>query len=300
MAQAALFSLEEAFLTADIAVEGTILVIDKTTVPIIKFIDKETEVKVDISFNQESGVKSLPLIASFISNWPHLPKLVLILKQFLTQRQLNEVYYGGINSYSLLLMVVSFFQLHARKEVGSLDANLGVLLIEFFELYGRNFNYMKTGIRVTDGGSYFPKDQSCSDKSSILYVEDPTSASNPPDNASRGCFGMWQVKQAFENAYLKLHSTVINRDFPPRTTQSLLSLIVKVSQEVDDYRRHVGSKWGDATAAASTTVPVYAPPYMPYMAMAPPMIPSPAHGVPPHQLSLMQNQVDSSKIEFSS
>eukprot|EP00731_Ephydatia_muelleri_P015529 Em0008g1249a len=50
-----------------------ICVYDKTTVPIIKFIDGLTEVKVDISFNTELGPRS-----------------------FLTQRQLNEVYFGGI------------------------------------------------------------------------------------------------------------------------------------------------------------------------------------------------------------
>lgn len=50
-------------------------------------------------------------------------------------------------------------QLHPRVNAGNNRANLGVLLIEFFELYGRHFNYLKTGIRVKDGGSYVPKDE---------------------------------------------------------------------------------------------------------------------------------------------
>ena len=37
------------------------------------------------------------------------------------------------------------------------DSNLGVLLIEFFELYGVNFNWEVTGISIRDGGYYFPK-----------------------------------------------------------------------------------------------------------------------------------------------
>ena len=37
------------------------------------------------------------------------------------------------------------------------DCNLGILLIEFFELYGLNFNYQSTGISTLDGGSYFNK-----------------------------------------------------------------------------------------------------------------------------------------------
>lgn len=42
--------------------------------------------------------------------YPVLPYLVLVLKQFLLQRDLNEVFTGGIGSYSLFLMAVSFLQ----------------------------------------------------------------------------------------------------------------------------------------------------------------------------------------------
>lgn len=58
------------------------------------------------------------------------------------------------------------------------NINIGVLLIEFFELYGRNFNYLKTGIRITNGGCYVAKDEvqkSMMDgyRPSMLYIEDP-------------------------------------------------------------------------------------------------------------------------------
>ena len=58
------------------------------------------------------------------------------------------------------------------------NANLGVLLIEFFELYGRHFNYLKTGIRIRDGGAYVPKDDiqrkmENGYRSSLLCIEDP-------------------------------------------------------------------------------------------------------------------------------
>ncbi len=244
-----LFSLEEEFKRADIAIEGSILVLDKTTVPIIKFIDKRTEVKVDISFNHDSGLKCAKVIQKFMQQYPVLSKLVLILKQFLTQRQLNEVYYGGISSYSIILLLVSFLQLHPRHAATEANANLGVLLIEFFELYGRHFNYMKTGIRVLDGGSYFTKGEEVQD---LLYIQDPV---NHKENASRGCFGMWQVKQAFDHAFLKLHSTVISRDNPVPRKESLLSSIIKVSQEVVEYRSWVDSTWPMPPLSSPPTTP---------------------------------------------
>jgi len=46
----------------------------------------------------------------YMQQYPALQYLVLILKQFLSQRDLNDVYTGGLGSYSLILLIVSFFQ----------------------------------------------------------------------------------------------------------------------------------------------------------------------------------------------
>lgn len=78
--------------------------------------------------------------------------------------------------WSLYNLYIS--QLHPRFDALDPNANLGVLLVEFFELYGRNFNYLKTGIRIKDGGAYLAKDdiQRCMEngyRPSMLCIEDP-------------------------------------------------------------------------------------------------------------------------------
>ncbi len=256
-----LFSLEDDLRRNNVALEDSILVLDKTVVPIIKFIDKLTEVRVDISFNQKSGLWSARMIQQFIQEYPFLPKLVFILKQFLYQRNLHEVYYGGISSYSLILLLVSFLQLHPRHTAAESNPNLGVLLIEFFELYGRNFNYMRTGITVLEGGKYFPKEDMIQKmggpgKNSLLYVVDP---SNPTENAAGGCFGLWQVKQAFDHAFCHLHSAVLTRENPIPKRDSLLSDIIKVSKEVEEYRNWVDSSWLLTPLTPSPPPPYYYP-----------------------------------------
>lgn len=178
----------------DIADESGIKVLDKASVPIVKLTDKKTEIKVDISFNMCNGVKSAELIQQFIRQYPVLPKLVYVLKQFLLERDLNEVFTGGISSYSLILMCISFLQLHHRTDVFK-QVNLGVLLIEFFELYGRRFNYMQTGIRIRDGGRYINKEEMQKDmvdghRPSLLCIEDPLQASN---DIGRSSYGVLQV-----------------------------------------------------------------------------------------------------------
>jgi hypothetical protein len=42
---------------------------------------------------------------------------------------LMQVFTGGLSSYCLILMVVSFLQLHPRHDAADATANLGVLLI---------------------------------------------------------------------------------------------------------------------------------------------------------------------------
>ncbi|KAH0521520.1 Non-canonical poly(A) RNA polymerase PAPD7 [Microtus ochrogaster] len=291
--------LEQALRKHNVAEPCSIKVLDKATVPIIKLTDQETEVKVDISFNMETGVRAAEFIknymkpectclflrardsagsptvspdcvtaqgervfsyslsksesfslgdGSFLEKYSLLPYLILVLKQFLLQRDLNEVFTGGISSYSLILMAISFLQLHPRIDARRADENLGMLLVEFFELYGRNFNYLKTGIRIKEGGAYIAKEEimkamTSGYRPSMLCIEDPLL---PGNDVGRSSYGAMQVKQVFDYAYIVLSHAVspLARSYPNRDSESTLGRIIKVTQEVIDYRRWIKEKWG--------------------------------------------------------
>uniref|UniRef100_A0A8B9P6D0 Terminal nucleotidyltransferase 4A n=1 Tax=Apteryx owenii TaxID=8824 RepID=A0A8B9P6D0_APTOW len=240
--------LEQALRKHSVAEPYSIKVLDKATVPIIKLTDQETEVKVDISFNVETGVKAARFIKEYMKKYSLLPYLILVLKQFLLQRDLNEVFTGGISSYSLILMAISFLQLHPRIDARRADENLGMLLIEFFELYGRNFNYLKTGIRIKNGGAYIAKEEimkvmTNGYRPSMLCIEDPLL---PGNDVGRSSYGAMQVKQVFDYAYIVLSHAVspLARSYPNRDSESTLGRIIKVTQEVIDYRAWIKKKWG--------------------------------------------------------
>lgn len=264
-------TLESELISVGIADPHSIRVLDKASVPIIKLTDRESQVKVDISFNMQSGVEAAKLIKSFKRKYPVLEKLVLVLKQFLLQRDLNEVFTGGISSYSLILMCISFLQLHPRQTECFMDnPNLGVLLMEFLELYGRKFNYMKTGISVKQE-RYLPKEELQKDmvdghRPSLLCIEDPLT---PGNDIGRSSYGALQVKKAFMYAYTVLTPAVLEvLDHGGQHHQglysnsssqtSILGRIVRVTDEVIDYRNWVratfGHRFTTATASAPTTV----------------------------------------------
>ncbi|XP_067281746.1 terminal nucleotidyltransferase 4A isoform X4 [Pseudorasbora parva] len=240
--------LEQALRKHSVAEPYSIKVLDKATVPIIKLTDQETEVKVDISFNVETGIKAASFIKEYVKKYTVLPYLIFVLKQFLLQRDLNEVFTGGISSYSLILMVISFLQLHPRIDARNPNMNLGILLIEFFELYGRHFNYLKTGIRIKNGGAYMAKEDimkamSNGYRPSMLCIEDPLL---PGNDVGRSSYGAMQVKEAFDYAYIILGHAVspLARSYPNKDSDSTLGRIIKVTQEVIDYREWIIKKWG--------------------------------------------------------
>lgn len=241
-------TLENQLAMQGIADISTIRVLDKASVPIVKLTDRETQVKVDISFNMQSGVQSAELIKSYKKKYPPLSKLVLVLKQFLLQRDLNEVFIGGISSYSLILMCISFLQLHPRQNFTE-SSNLGILLLEFLELYGRKFNYMKTGISIKNGGRYMPKEELQREmvdghRPSLLCIEDPLT---PGNDIGRSSYGALQVKQAFEYAYIVLDQAVaqVNAFLNDCNQNSILGRVIRVTDEVIDYRKWVKANFED-------------------------------------------------------
>ncbi|CAF1302882.1 unnamed protein product, partial [Adineta ricciae] len=118
--EALMLVLREAFCRHCICTQEGIQIINGATVPIIKLTDRKTDVKVDMSFNMNNGLRSAQLVLHYLEEYPYLKYLVYVLKQYLLQLNLNEVWTGGISSYSLILMLVCFFQTYYKKEQNSL------------------------------------------------------------------------------------------------------------------------------------------------------------------------------------
>lgn len=170
-------------------VTSRVSIIAKAKVPIVKFVTTHGRFNVDISVNQSNGLLSGKIINGFLADiHPRGPNnsstslalrsIIMITKAFLAQRSMNEVYTGGLGSYSIVCLAVNFLQMHPKIRNGEIDPeeNLGVLVMEFFELYGCYFNYDEVGISLREGGTYFSKRQRGwfdYNKRMMLSIEDP-------------------------------------------------------------------------------------------------------------------------------
>ncbi|XP_046842483.1 terminal nucleotidyltransferase 4B-like isoform X3 [Xenia sp. Carnegie-2017] len=232
-------TLENELIEQGIADVNSIRVLDKASVPIIKVTDTKTMVKIDISFNMNNGVQSAELIKSYMEQYPPLACLAFVIKQLLVNRDLNEVFIGGLSSYTVVLMIVSFFQRHTDNFQSSHHTvNWGVLLIEFFELYGKKFNYDNVGIRVVGNGSYFNKEEVLGKSlanETHLCIEDPLTKGN---YIGKGSFRINDVKRLFEWAYHELTKGVLNK-IPGNENSSILGRLALMRRDTIQQRERL-------------------------------------------------------------
>jgi non-canonical poly(A) RNA polymerase PAPD5/7 len=146
---------------------------------------------------------------------------------------LHNIYTGGISSYFLVLLIVSYLQVY-----GHTSKNLGGHLLNLLDLYGNKFNFAATQISVIEPGSHLiiPPQQNFSHHHTDLSpphtpsvpplnVVDPL---NPSQIVGQSVFGMWQVQLAFRNAYAVLHMHYLEEGIPehPTAIDQLLASIL--------------------------------------------------------------------------
>lgn len=119
--------------------------------------------------------------------------------------------------------------------------NLGVLLVELFETYGRFFHYEHVGISLRNGGHYFRKQSrgwGNPNSPALLTIEDPQ---DPMNDVSGGSYGFVRVRQTLQGAFEVLSaalclrgSALLDRTYDPQTSaeMSILGSIMGVTPEV--------------------------------------------------------------------
>ncbi|GAA5912761.1 uncharacterized protein JCM6883_006225 [Sporobolomyces salmoneus] len=144
--------------------------------------------------------------------------LVLLVKAFLAQRGMNEVFTGGLGSYSIICLVISFLQLHPKIQSAQIQPsrNIGLLFVEFLEYYGKHFNFDEAGITLKGRGGYFNKHDKGwfrQNQPYLLSIEDPN---DPSNDVSGGSHNIIRVRQTLAGGFDTLSATILQR-------QSLLS-----------------------------------------------------------------------------
>ncbi|KAJ5612842.1 hypothetical protein N7510_006036 [Penicillium lagena] len=209
----------------NIVVPNSIEVIAHARVPILKFVDKLTGLRVDLSFDNDSGLVANETFQMWKAEYPVMPVVISIVKQFLLLRGLNEVPTGGLGGFSITCLVVSLLQ---HMPHGHVQQNLGNILMDFFNFYGNIFNYERMGISMNPPG-YFNK-RVFQDKNDRLTIEDPNNRDN---DISGGTKEIALILRAFSKAHDVMKNAMIDMSMTGASHTSILQYIIGANY--DEY-----------------------------------------------------------------
>lgn len=180
-------------------------VIKSAKVPLVKVVESSTGLNFDISFNKLDGINQVKDIQKALDYYPEMRYMILVIKCFLKQRDLNETYQGGIGSFLLFCLVLTFLReirkdyVHDNREDDIDRILLSEFIIKFFD-YFANFDYFRKQIIVSGGGAVVNKYM----KAYGLSVTSPQDANHDIGAAVfrvREVFGIFKNRVHFLNNY---------------------------------------------------------------------------------------------------
>ncbi|TNV74895.1 hypothetical protein FGO68_gene8183 [Halteria grandinella] len=139
------------------------------------------------------GIRCCQFVKKKLEEYQILESLTLVLKKFLALRNMNQPYQGGLNSYGLIILIVTYLNLNLpdfyNKE-GQLSA--ARVLKHFLSYFGRHF----------DSNYYIINEQQQIvpeiNYSSILVIRDPL---NPMNNIGKSTFNFDNIRAEFARAH---------------------------------------------------------------------------------------------------
>ncbi|KAI1296659.1 Poly(A) RNA polymerase GLD2 [Halotydeus destructor] len=155
----------------------------RATVPLLKFQEIATGIKVDLNIGNAVGIRNTHLIKCYADSDLRVAPLVLAVKKWASSHEINNAHRKTISSYSWTLMVIHFFQygvkgdpvlpclqkLHPdlfneladirRLQLGAKwpihesnnKCSVGELFVEFIHYFANTFNYEEDAISVRTG-----------------------------------------------------------------------------------------------------------------------------------------------------
>ncbi|CAD8199794.1 unnamed protein product [Paramecium octaurelia] len=176
-----------------------------TAIPVLKLksVSYYFNKRIDISFQEprHNGIQCVSLIKSYLNYLPELRPLTMVLKQFLSQSSLLDPYQGGLSSYGLNLMIISFLQSRTGQQL-----SLGQCLVEFLYLYGCEMDYIAKTIyvflpdqQISAYPIYF-NPQNAVNQIPTLLIQDPL---NEKHNVGRPTYNIQAIKFIFAVGFMK-------------------------------------------------------------------------------------------------
>lgn len=249
------YKLSGHFVKSGLCLDNVSVPIPHARVPIIKFAEKRSGIKVDISFENASGLHANGTFERWKEQFPHMPILVMLVKQLLNMRGLNEVPTGGIGGFTTICLVVSMLQHMPPRQLET--SSMADLLLDFLSLYGSKFDFRRTGIRMEPPGLFDKRSARsqvrCKINMERLTIIDPNLETNDIAGGSKNIADVFRI---FRDAHDALRERTAEVRGNRSDQNSILGCILGGNyRSFDDARRNLLQVSGQPSSRMAQILP---------------------------------------------
>ena len=107
-------------------------------------IEELNKIKVDITFisstnEKSSNTTSVEYAKEKIEAFPEIQVILRVMKRFFYTKRMNNSFNGGLSSFNLFLLTLSYAQYKKMNNIKFV--NLGLFLLDFVDFFGKMFNF---------------------------------------------------------------------------------------------------------------------------------------------------------------
>ena len=149
------------------------------------------------SINNNNEISIVSYIKKQLEEYPEIKPVLRLLKRYFYIKKMNSSFEGGLSSYNLFLLVLSFakyqkfFNLNQSKIV-----NLGIFLMHFLEFFGKFFDFKNNLININSPYIYELNNYNNYGFGKSIIILDPLTGLN----ASKSSYKIGEIQKMFINA----------------------------------------------------------------------------------------------------
>ncbi|KAG5638493.1 hypothetical protein H0H81_012298 [Sphagnurus paluster] len=252
-----LFQLASKFRNSGLT--SSVFVNHRAHVPIIVMTLREEygSISVDVGINNTLGMEGIKVMNEYLTRMPALRPLILLMKGFLRQRNLNDASKGGMGSYALACLCIHFLQANpSQRPQDYIDKpieteSLGFLLTDLMFYYGLDFPYRTSYISAAQGKVLLPKAKRSESLSIRCLI-------HPENDIAKSV----QKVDSFLHVFKEAYATILQLTIPQ---ESVLGQLVGVNQKFIAQRALLAAtdRTIGAAGQGAHALPIRPPPPLP-------------------------------------
>ena len=158
-----------------------------------EIINKIENEKINSENNSEKS--NVVYIKEQLDIYPEIKPIFILLKRYFYVKNMNTSFEGGLSSYNLFLLILSFAKYNdfSKNKI----INLGYFLIQFLEFFGKIFDFKNFTVNVNSPYIYEVNSFNNYNSGKSLTILDPLTGLN----ASKSSYKIFEIQNMFLNAY---------------------------------------------------------------------------------------------------